>query len=52
MTQKRQKPNVRLGYDFEDAKTQRKTRSALKRQAQSRERASTKRELREEMRSI
>jgi hypothetical protein len=35
---KKQKPEVRMGYDFEDAKTQRKTRASLKRQLQSKER--------------
>lgn len=43
---KRQKPEVRMGYDFEDAKTQRKTRSSLKRQLQSKERMRIKSKIR------
>ena len=43
---KKQKPETRMGYDFEDAKTQRKTRSALKRQLHSKERMRVKNMLR------
>jgi hypothetical protein len=43
---KKQKPDVRVGWDFEDAKAQRKTRSALKRQLNSRERMRVKSMLR------
>lgn len=43
---KKQKPDTRMGYDFEDAKTQRKTRSALKRQLHSKERMLVKKQLR------
>lgn len=42
---KKQKPDTRMGYDFEDAKTQRKTRSSLKRQLHSKERMLVKKQL-------
>lgn len=43
---KKQKPDTRMGYDFEDAKTQRKTRSSLKSQLHSKERMLVKKQLR------
>lgn len=45
---KKQKPDTRMGWDFEDARTQRKTRSSLKRQLHSAERALVKKQIRSE----
>ncbi len=39
---KKQKPDTRMGYDFDDVKTQGKTRSSLKRISNSKERARSK----------
>lgn len=44
---KKQKPFTRMGYDFEDSKTQRKTRTFLKKQLHGRERMLVKKMIRE-----